>query len=276
MGYYTKTGEDVMDKVDIGVFGGSGFYNFGEDIKQKKVNTPYGIPSSPIFLATIEGKRVAFMPRHGVKHDYPPHKINYRANIWAMKEIGVSKLFGPCACGSLQLNIKPGDFVFADSFVDRTNGRIDTFYDGPVTTHISSAEPYCPNMRKSVINTAKELNIQHHETGTVVVINGPRFSSKAESKWFSKEGWSVVNMSQYPEMVLARELEICYVNISLVTDYDCGLESEVAKTNVPDIMKVFNKNLENLKKLLFKTIKEISFATDCACGKTLAMSRFND
>lgn len=265
-----------MENVSIGVFGGSGFYKFGDDVKEIKIDTPYGIPSSPLFVATIEGKRVAFLPRHGVNHDYPPHMINYRANMWAMKELGVKRVFGPCAAGSLQVDVKPGDIVFCDSFVDRTNGRADTFYDGPVTTHISSADPYCPDMRKYAIAAAMDLKIAHHETGTVVVINGPRFSSKAESKWFTKQGWEVVNMSQYPEMVLARELEMCYVNISLITDYDCGLESEVAPANIKEIMAVFQNNLSNLKKLLFKTIKDLPDEHACMCDKTLEFSRFND
>lgn len=264
-----------METVSIGVFGGSGFYKFGENVKELKIDTPYGIPSSPVFLASIEGKRVAFLPRHGTKHDYPPHKINYRANLWAMKELGVKRIFGPCAAGSLQVNVKPGEIVFCDQFVDRTNGRADTFYDGPMTTHISCAEPYCPDMRRLAINAAKELKLPHHETGTVVVINGPRFSSKAESKWFTNQGWEVVNMSQYPEAVLARELEMCYVNISLITDYDCGLESEVAPTNVKDIITVFDNNLNNLKKLLFKIIKDMPDEHLCDCDKTLKFSRFN-
>jgi len=265
-----------MEKVSIGVFGGSGFYKFGEDVTELKIDTPYGIPSSKVFIATVEGKRVAFLPRHGVDHDYPPHKINFRANLWAMKELGVKRIFGPCAAGSLQVNVNPGDIVFCDTFVDRTNGRADTFYDGPLTTHISSADPYCPDMRKQCIAAAKELKIKHHETGTVVVINGPRFSSKAESKWFTKQGWEVVNMSQYPEMVLARELEMCYVNISLITDYDCGLESEVAPTNVKEIIAVFQKNLSNLQNLLFKIIKDMPEERACVCDRTLEFSRFND
>ncbi len=267
-----------MEKVQIGVFGGSGFYKFGDEVQEIIVDTPYGEPSSPIFIATIEGKRVAFLPRHGVNHAYPPHMINYRANVWAMQQIGIKYLFGPCAAGSLQKNVQPGEFVICDSFVDRTMGRKDTFYDGPITTHISCANPYCPDLRALCIQAAKELNIPHHPTGTTVVINGPRFSSKAESKWFSKMGWEVINMSQYPENVLSRELEMCYVNISLITDYDCGMEGEIIPTATQEIMEVFNKNLANLQKLLFKVIKDIQLerTPSCSCGSTLSLSRFNN
>lgn len=263
--------------VTIGVFGGSGFYEFGKDIKEVKVDTPYGLPSSSVFITNIEGKEVAFLPRHGENHSYPPHMINYRANVWAMKELGVKYLFGPCAAGSLQKKVKSGDIVFCDSFVDRTKGRIDTFYDGPITTHISVADPYCTDMRKVAFQAAQKLRLKHHKTGTVVVINGPRFSSKSESKWFTKMGWEVINMTQYPEQVLARELEMCYLNVSLITDYDCGLEDEVIPSNIQEIVKVFKQNLSNLQHLLFKMISMLPVEKEnCSCASTLTMSRFND
>ncbi len=264
-----------MEPVTIGVFGGSGFYKFGDKVEEVKIDTPYGVPSSKIFMTTIQGKKVAFLPRHGIDHSWPPHQINYRANMWAMKQLGVKQLFGPCAAGSLQKNVKPGEFVICDQFVDRTTGRIDTFYDGPVTTHISSADPYCPSLRQHVIKTAKTTGITCHDHGTVVVIQGPRFSTKAESKWFSSMGWEVINMSQYPEVVLARELEICYVNISLITDYDAGLEGQVPPTNSHEIIEVFNKNLKNLKELLFETIKTLPAADDCSCQTALKFAQFN-
>ncbi len=200
---------------DVGVFGGSGFYNFLEIEDEISIETIYGKPSDKIIIGNLEGIKVAFLPRHGKDHSIPPHMINYRANIYAMKQLGVKQIFSPCAAGSLQPYIKPGDFVICDQFVDRTNSRKDTFYDGPHTTHISTAHPYCPELRKIVIKAAKELQINCHEKGTVVVIQGPRFSTKAESNWYSRQGWEVINMTQYPEVTLARELEICFVNISL-------------------------------------------------------------
>ena len=164
------------------------------------------------------------MPRHGEKHAFPPHKIPYRANLWAFKEIGVKQIIAPCASGSLTPQIKPGDFVICDQFVDRTWGRNDTFFDGPQVMHPPRADPYCPSLRKIAIKACEALKIPHHNEGTIVVIQGPRFSTRAESKWFQSQGWQVVNMTAYPEIVLARELRICYINIALITDYDTGLE----------------------------------------------------
>jgi len=264
----------MKEEITIGVFGGSGFYQFGEDITEIRMDTPYGLPSSQIFVSTIEGKKTAFLPRHGVQHIYPPQEINYRANVWAMKELGVKYLFGPCAVGSLQKNIKIGDIVFCDQFIDQTSGRKDTFYHGPVTTHISSAEPYCPELRKLAFKHADKMDISYHKNGTVVVIQGPRFSSKAESQWYTKEGWDVINMTQYPEVMLARELEMCYLNISIITDYDCGLADQVKHVPVPEIMSTFNKNIHKIKKLISEIIKDLNPEDTCSCHKALENARF--
>ena len=185
------------------------------------MDTPYGQPSDSYFIGDIGGTKVAFLPRHGRRHQLPPHMINYRANVWGMKELGVKRIIGPCASGSLNREMGLGHFVVCDQFVDRTWGRGDTFYDGPTTTHVSAADPYCPDLRQALIAAGRELGITVHERGTVVVIQGPRFSTRAESKWFSAMGWDVINMTGYPEGYLARELELCYANISLVTDYRC-------------------------------------------------------
>jgi 5'-methylthioadenosine phosphorylase len=211
------------------------------------------------------------MPRHGRNHHLPPHKINFRANIYAMKELGVKHLFGPCASGSLQPHVKPGHFVICDQFVDRTKGRIDTFYDGPKTVHIAMAEPYCPDMRSIIIESARELGIEHHQEGTVVIIQGPRFSTRAESKWFASQGWEVINMTQYPENYLAREQEICYANISLITDFDVGLEGhpDVKPVTLEEVVKVFNENNEKIKDLLFKSIEKLTGARKCLCSTAL-------
>ncbi len=188
-----------MEKdVKIGVFGGSGFYSLLDHAEKIKVDTPYGPTSDLITIGEVEGKKVAFLPRHGEKHSLPPHKIPYRANLWAMKELGVERIIGPCAAGSLQPHVKIGDFVISDQIVNRTYRREDTFYDGPVVTHVSFADPYCPELRKIAIESAKKLNLPHHERGTVVVIEGPRFSTRAESKFYSSQGWEVINMTQYP------------------------------------------------------------------------------
>lgn len=263
-------------KAEIGVFGGSGFYSFLEDVEEISVKTPYGDPSDVITLGNIADRRVAFLPRHGRNHQYPPHMINYRANVYAMKELGVTRIFGPNAAGSLSVNVKPGEFVICDQYIDRTSGRNTTFYDGPKTTHVSGADPYCPEMRKIVIETAKELETPVHGKGTVVVIQGPRFSTRAESKWFSSLGWEVINMTQFPECHLARELEICYVNISLITDYDIGLEGhpDLKPVSHEEVIKVFKENNEKLKKIIFTTIQKIPEKRDCICAKALEGASF--
>ena len=259
---------------DIGIFGGSGFYKLFDDCEEVFVETPYGLPSDKIFVGKLAGKKVAFLPRHGRHHQHPPHKINYRANVWAMKSLGVSRIISPCAAGSLQTNVKPGEFVVCDQYVDRTNGRIDTFYDGPIATHVSAADPYCPELRPLAVQAGKDSGITMHDKGTVVVIQGPRFSSKAESRWFTQMGWEVINMSQYPEAHLAKELEMCVVNVSLITDYDSGLQGNVEPVSHSEVIKVFNANLGKLQTLLTKLI-ELTPADrkNCGCAQTLSHSR---
>jgi len=258
-------------KADVGVFGGSGFYNFLKIKEELNIDTIYGKPSDTIIIGELEGINVAFLPRHGRGHSIPPHKINYRANIAAMNKLGVKQIFGPCAAGSLQANIKPGDFVICDQFVDRTNSRIDTFYDGPHTTHISTAEPYCHDLREIVINEAEKIGITTFSSGTVVVVQGPRFGTKSESRWYSGQGWEVVNMTQYPEVALAREMEICYVNISLITDYDAGLEGHpgIKYVTSRDVVKIFKENNEKLRILLFKAIPRVPIKRQCVCSNAL-------
>ncbi|HOL83425.1 MAG TPA: S-methyl-5'-thioadenosine phosphorylase [Caldisericia bacterium] len=265
-----------MDKASIGVFGGTGFYKFFDNMEEFVVETPYGSTSTSISIAEIYGKKVAFLPRHGKNHEYPPHKIPYRANLWAMKKLGVERIIAPNACGSLQPHIKVGDFVICDQFVDRTSGRVSTFYDGPITTHIGMAEPYCPELMQIAINNLKKLGYPHHEKGTVVVIEGPRFSTISESKWFTSMGWEVINMTQYPEVVLARELEMCFLNISVVTDYDVGLVSNgsVEPVSHEMVTKIFDENLEKLKTLIIDIIKDIPDKREkCKCGETLKGAR---
>jgi 5'-methylthioadenosine phosphorylase len=222
----------------------------------------------------VGGRRVAFMPRHGAKHQFPPHVLPYRANLWAFKELGVERVVGPCAVGSLQPHIKPGEFVVCDQLVDRTYGRPSTFYDGPVTTHISFADPYCPTMRKVTIAEAHGLELPLHERGTVVVIQGPRFSTRAESVNFAEKRWEVINMTQHPEAALARELEICYANISLVTDYDVGVVGEVEPVSHEEVVRVFQENNGRLRELLFRVIAALPEERDCPCATALGNARF--
>lgn len=259
----------MPDGARIGVFGGSGFYSFLEDVTEVKVSTPYGDPSAPLSIGKIDGVSVAFLPRHGSDHSLPPHMINYRANAWAMKEVGVERIIGPCAAGSLKKQVEPGTFVVCDQLVDRTTGRRDTFYDGPTTTHVSFADPYCPEIRPLAVDVGRELGIQIHDRGTVVTIQGPRFSTRAESKWFQDAGWEVINMTQYPEAYLARELEICYVNVSLITDYDVGLVADVEAVSHEQVLKVFSENNDKLRDLLFTLIPRIPEERRCICSTAL-------
>ena len=246
-------------KADIGIFGGSGFYEFLDNIKEIEIDTPYGKPSDKISIGDYKGKKVAFLPRHGRKHSIPPHRIPYKANIYAMKELKVKTIISPCSCGSLNPKYEPGDFVVTDQFIDRTKGREDTYFEGPNVEHISSAQPYDEKLRKLTINTIKEIGITVHETGTVVVINGPRFSTKAESNWFRQIGGDIINMTQYPECYLALELKIPFVNIALVTDYDSGLEgrNDIKPVTMEDVLEVFNENVKNVKKVIYKIIEKI-------------------
>ena len=244
----------MADLAEIGVFGGSGFYTLLDDVREAKVDTPYGPPSDSVFLATVAGRRVAFLPRHGRRHTIPPHMINYRANVWAMRSLGVKAVISPCAAGSLQLPVEPGHFVVSDQFVDRTSGRADTFFDGPIVSHVSSAETYDPTLRRIALDVIGEHGITVHDGGTVVVIGGPRFSTKAESKWFSDAGWQVINMTQYPEAYLCRELGMAVVNIALITDYDAGVLEGTEAVTAHDVLAVFEQNAERIRAVVLDMI----------------------
>ncbi|MGH7881325.1 MAG: S-methyl-5'-thioadenosine phosphorylase [Candidatus Dormibacteraceae bacterium] len=255
----------------VGIFGGSGFYQLIEGMHLRTVDTPYGEPSGQFALGEVEGVPVAFLPRHGVKHNLPPAAINYRANLWAMRELGVERIIAPTAAGSLQSHVHPGDLVICDQLVDRTMGRRDTFYpEGPSVVHVSLADPYCSELRQLGIDLGHELELPVIDRGTAVVIQGPRFSTRAESRWFSSHGWEVIGMTQYPEVALARELELCYMNISLITDYDAGVEGEPGSAvSVAEVEKVFVDNLERLRRMILRMIPRIPSGRGCACSKAL-------
>lgn len=241
----------------IGIFGGSGFYKFLDDIKEVKIDTPYGETSDALMIGKIAGKDVAFMPRHGRNHTIAPHKVNYRANVWAMKEAGCKVVISPCAAGSLQKHIKPGDIVICDQYVDRTSGRLDTFFELGEIKHVSSADPYCSDLREIAIKSAKDLNLDCHDKGTIVVIQGPRFNTKAESAFYTNQGWEVINMTQYPEVHLVKELGMKPLNISLITDYDAGLIADCEPVSHEAVMKIFADNIVKLRKLLFSIVENI-------------------
>lgn len=278
-----------LPRVEIGVFGGSGFYDLLENAEEIEIETPFGKPSDKIKIGNIgvekERKRVAFIARHGQGHKIPPHKINYKANVWAMKRLGVKRIISPMAVGSLNRLIKPGDFVVCDQFVNwtRTRGlehRDDTFYHGEEVVdvkksdhvaHFSMADPYCDELRKNVIKNCKKLDIYFHEVGTVVVVEGPRFSTRAESRFFTNSGWDIINMTAYPEVVLARELGMCYTNIGLVTDYDVGLidNKNIKPVSTKEVIKVFNENNTKVKELIFEVIKSLPKQRKCKCDSYL-------
>ncbi len=261
-----------MPRAELGVFGGSGFYSFLDDVEEVEVDTPYGKPSAPFAIGDVGGRRVAFLPRHGRSHELPPAQIPYRANVWAMRELGVRRLIGPCASGALQPELELGAFVVCDQFVDRTSGRADTFYEGPETTHVSAADPYCDDLRRVLLDTAGELGIKARDGGTVVVIQGPRFSTRAESAWFQQMGWHVINMTAYPEGYLARELELCYANISMVTDHDVGVEGAEPVSH-HEVVRVFGENNERLRELLFAALPRIGEQPQDACATALDGAR---
>ena len=237
---------DTHSPAPVGVFGGSGFYEFLSDVRHVEIDTPFGPPSGPIALADVGGRPVAFLARHGAGHRFGPSQVPAKANLWAMRTLGVAQIIGPCAAGSLRVDVKPGEFVVLDQLVDRTSGRADTFYDQGNVHHVSLAEPYCPELRRAALEAGSACAITMHATGTVVVIQGPRFATKAESRWYRAQGWDTINMTQYPEAHLARELGICYCGIALVTDYDTGVEDDptVAPVTQEQVFAFFEHNVQ--------------------------------
>ncbi|MGH9278577.1 MAG: S-methyl-5'-thioadenosine phosphorylase [Acidimicrobiales bacterium] len=257
-----------LPEAEIGIFGGSGFYQFVSHLEEVVVQTPYGSPSAPLGVGDLGGRRVAFLARHGVRHEFPAHKVNYRANLWAMRSLGVQRVLAPCSVGSLQPELRPGEFVVCDQIVDRTRGRGDTYFDGPVLNCVSFADPYCDELREVVLDAAETEAVTAHRHGTVVVIQGPRFSTRAESKWFSSMGWHVVNMTQYPEAVLARELGMCYSGVALITDYDVGLSglAGIEPVTIDEVLRVLGENIDKVQGLLHRAIPAITEDRKCSCG----------
>ncbi|MBI2663178.1 S-methyl-5'-thioadenosine phosphorylase [Candidatus Woesearchaeota archaeon] len=259
--------------VKVGIIGGSGIDNpeIMQDSKKIKVHTPYGSTSDLVMTGKVKGVDVVVIPRHGDSHRIYPSNVNYRANIYAMKELRVTHIIAPTACGSLREEIKPGDLVFIDQFIDRTTKRHQTFYEGVEVCHISMAEPFCNKIRKLLVETAKELNYPYHEKGTMVTIEGPRFSTKAESKLFRSWGCDTINMTTVPEAVLAREAGICYQPIAMSTDYDCWHQSE-EKVTTEIILRIMKNNSEKVKQILINVIPKIK-DWDCYCKEEIKTSR---
>jgi 5'-methylthioadenosine phosphorylase len=255
-------------RAEIGVIGGSGLYKFLPDAVPVTVDTPYGPPSDPVVIGDVGGRKVAFLPRHGSDHRYPPHRIPYRANLWALRSLGVRQVLAPCAVGGLQPHLGPGTLVVPDQLVDRTSARPHTYYDHGAAVHVSFADPYCPDGRRAVLDTAGTAGVAAIDGGTMVVVEGPRFSTRAESQWYAGQGWSLVNMTGYPEAVLARELALCYTSIALVTDLDAGVSAEEAVSQ-EEVYRVFAEHTETVRSLLFDVIGALPATRTCPCAHAL-------
>src|SRR5215831_18865476 len=241
---------------DIGVIGGSGFYEFLTDCDEVKVDTPFGEPSETVLVGEVAGRRVAFLPRHGRDHRFPPHKIPYRANMWALRSVGVRQVLAPSAVGSLTTSYGPGTLVIPDQLVDRTTSRTQTFYEHDGAVHIQFADPYCPVGRATAVGAARSTGWVPASSGTLVIIEGPRFSTRAESLWYADQGWTLIGMTGHPEAVLARELALCYTTISLVTDTDAGVEEGEGVTQA-EVFEVFGANMSRLRELVAKIIDSL-------------------
>lgn len=258
--------------VKLGIIGGSGLDDpeILSQAEEKTVDTPFGAPSSAVTCGKIEGVEVAILARHGKKHTLYPSGVNFRANIWALKSLGCTHVLAATACGSLRQEIEPGHLVFLDQFIDRTTKRASTFYDTDRVCHIPMGDPFCPELRRLLIERATTLGIAHHPAGTMVTIEGPRFSTKAESHLFRSWGCHVINMTTVPEVTLAREAGMCYASMAMSTDYDCWHESEEHVT-IEMILAIMKQNAENVIRLMLDVIPRIRDA-DCACREYIQTS----
>jgi 5'-methylthioadenosine phosphorylase len=257
----------VTVRAEIGVIGGSGFYEFLSAADEVTVDTPFGAPSDPIVVGEAAGRSVAFVPRHGRDHRFPPHKIPYRANLWALRSLGVRQIVAPTAVGSLTPAYGPGRLAIPDQLVDRTTSRIQTFYDEGAV-HVPFADPYCPVGRAQAIAAARVADWDLAESGTLVVIEGPRFSTRAESRWYAAQGWTLIGMTGHPEAVLARELALCYTAVALVTDTDAGVEEGEGVTQ-DEVFRVFALNVARMRDLVTDIVKNLPPDRNCPCPHAL-------
>lgn len=263
-----------MEQAEIGIFGGTGIYDSGllKESKEITIDTPFGKTSDSITVGIFKGRKVAFMPRHGKKHAIPPHLINFRANIWAFKEMSVKRIIAPSAVGSLQERLKPGDLVLPSQFIDFTKSRKTSFFEGEKVVHISVADPFCPELQSAVTKTTDNLHLKIHKDCTYVCIEGPRFSTRAESKFYKNViGADIIGMTLVPECQLAREAQICYVSISTVTDYDVWAEKPVT---AKEVIETLSKNVETTKKILTSLPDFIPEQRKCSCEKALTEAQF--
>lgn len=263
----------MEEDAEIGIFGGTGIYDAGlfEMSHELDIDTPFGKPSDRVTVGTFKGRRIAFLPRHGKRHQIPPHLINYRANIWAFKELGVSRIISPSAVGSLREEIRPGDFALPDQFLDFTRSRMGTFSKHGRVIHISVADPFCPEIRSVAMDAAVRQKLAIHKACTYVCIEGPRFSTRAESRFYQSTGADIIGMTLVPECQLAREAQICYTSISTVTDYDVWAEKPVTAKEVMDTLE---GNVKKTRKLLADLMLRIPKSRGCACADALDEAEF--
>jgi 5'-methylthioadenosine phosphorylase len=245
---------------DVAVIGGTGFYSFLEDPVEHAVTTPYGDPSAPVAVGEVAGRRVAFLPRHGAHHEHPPHGIPYRANLWALRSLGVRQVLAPCAVGGLGRDVAPGDIVVPDQLVDRTHRRVGSFVERGAC-HLPFADPYCAGVSAAVAGAAADVTVG----GTMVVVEGPRFSTRAESRHYAAQGWSLINMTGAPEAALAREMRQCYAAIALVTDMDAGAGSGEG-VGQQEVFARFRANLDRLTGLLTAAVEALPDPSGCTCA----------
>jgi 5'-methylthioadenosine phosphorylase len=255
-------------RAEIGVIGGSGLYTFLDSADEVVVDTPFGPPSDPVTIGEVAGRRVAFLPRHGRDHRFPPHRIPYRANLWALRALGARQVLAPSAVGSLTPAYGPGTLAVPDQIVDRTTSRAQTFYEENGAVHVQFADPYCPVGRAQAIKAATASGWEPVPSGTLVIIEGARFSTRAESRWYAAQGWTLIGMTGYPEAVLARELALCYTTIALVTDTDAGVEEGEGVTQA-EVFRVFAANIERLRTVLMNAIENLPSERDCPCPHAL-------
>ncbi|HMK32213.1 MAG TPA: S-methyl-5'-thioadenosine phosphorylase [Nitrosopumilaceae archaeon] len=263
-----------MEKAEIGIFGGTGIYDSGllTESKEIIVDTPFGKTSDSITVGIFKGKKVAFMPRHGRKHTIPPHLINFRANIWAFKELGITRIIAPSAVGSLKHDLKPGDFVLPSQFIDFTKSRKYSFFEEEKVVHISVADPFCPELQNAVSEASDKINLKIHKNCAYVCIEGPRFSTRAESKFYKEViGADIIGMTLVPECQLAREAQMCYVSISTVTDYDVWADKPVT---AKEVLETLSKNVETTRKILSHLPDLIPQQRNCSCEKALSEAQF--
>jgi 5'-methylthioadenosine phosphorylase len=256
----------TSEQAELGVIGGSGFYSLLTDPQTLPVSTPYGEPSAELTIGTLAGRRVAFLPRHGTDHRFPPHRVPYRANLWALRSVGVRQLVTGSAVGSLRPALGPGTLVLPDQLIDRTWGRPHTYSDADNgVAHLSFADPYCPVGRAAAVRGAAAAGEQLTEGGTLVVINGPRFSTRAESVDYQRTGAAIIGMTAMPEVALARELALCFTSICLVTDLDAGVEAGHGVTH-GEVLEMFAANLPRLREVLIATLAQLPAGQSTACG----------